>query len=175
MPGLHLVDHPVAVVIEPPGGAELDLSGDRLFLKTAGCHRKAVVVVGVKAVQNGLWQAILPFHPIEEPENGFNRKVVPNSVEAGVCPRHFKHGGVDAAHNAKVELHGEPQLVIDAAQVKHYLGMVGADVVRSQRLSRKRFGKGGIRVFLVTGSEFRRAEGVVGKKAAVVFEKLRPL
>jgi len=64
---LELALDPGAVVVEPPGGAELELSGDAILGKRSQQAAHHFVIGGVKRIENRARQRTILLHRIEKP------------------------------------------------------------------------------------------------------------
>ena len=62
----HLCYHSVALIVEPPARAELDLAGSRCLLEVAEHSAEHVVILGIEGVEYGLGQTVVVFKIIHK-------------------------------------------------------------------------------------------------------------
>ena len=161
-----LLAHADLVVVEPPGGAVLDLTGGRSLLEAAHDGIDHGVIDGVQAVQNGLGQAAGLLNGVEEIGKLVGRRVVGDAIVAGIGTELGKHGAVVVALAAKVQLHGPAQTDILAGNELHKGSLVLEDLFLDKRLGSQTLGKDSLD--LVGGSRdvHNVVECVVGGAAA---------
>ena len=109
---VHLAAHADFLVEEPPAGAELHLAGDRAVIVGIGHGHHHCIVLGVKAVEDGLGELALAGETVEETVAGSGDIQVMDGIVAGVGTDLGEHLGVVVADGADMELLGPSRLGI---------------------------------------------------------------
>ena len=105
--GFHLLFHAGFVVIEPPGGAVLDLAGDGTVLEAADEGAQLGVVGRIERIQNGLGAAAGFIQIGKQLGNVAAAGVLGNGIHAGIGALGPENPLVVVAQAGVVQLHGD--------------------------------------------------------------------
>ena len=105
--GFHLLFHAGFVVIEPPGGAVLDLAGDGTVLEAADEGAQLGVVSRIERIQNGLGTATGFVQIGKKLGNVAAAGVLCDGIHTGIAALCFENAVVVVAQAGVVQLHGD--------------------------------------------------------------------
>ena len=164
---LHLRLHAVALVVEPPAGAELDLACIACALEATEHSAENVIVLRVKGVENGLGKAICHLKVVHKCAEILCDAKVVDGVKAGVGTELVIHLSVIVTKGTNVELHSPVILnVLLCASLKHR-SLEGVDFRLGKLLACHALVKSSLSVANSKGNVLK---SVVGKTAAIVVE-----
>ena len=119
---LHLIDHAVALIVEPPAAAHLDLAG-HAALEVAQHGRDDVVVAAVERIEDGLAQPAGHLDLVEQRGEVLGDQTVAHGVIAGIGAVLSDGQRVVVADGVHVHLHRPAALGVHAAQAHQSGGL----------------------------------------------------
>ena len=163
--GLHLRFHTVALIVEPPAGAKLDLTGGKVGLEASHHCAENVVILGIEGVKDGLRKCACTFKVGEALAEILCDTKVVYRVKACVCTKLFIHSLVIVTESANVELHRPiVSYVLLSTYLKH-CGLEGVNLFLCKLVASHSLIEGSLCVALCEGNVLK---GVVGEAAAVI-------
>ena len=171
----HLGAHAHLVVVEPPGGAVLQLAGHGGALEARHDRVDHPGVVGVEAVEDGLGQAARLVDVVQEVGEVRGALAVADAVVAGVGAELGEHGGVVVALAAEVQLHGPAQAHVLGRGELHERGLVLEHVLLAELLARDAHGEDVLDLLVGGGHVDDVVERVVGGTASHLVEEVEAL
>ena len=118
-----LVDHPLPVVVEPPGAAVLHLPDGFSRLESAHHGHQRGVVVRVQGIQDRFRQLVRVVERTEEGRQLPDRGRIPDRIDPGVGTESAEHPVRVVADDAEVELHHHAEAVILPSQGEQQRGL----------------------------------------------------
>lgn len=165
---LHLSLHAVTLVVEPPAGAELDLTGGRCRLEASEHGSENVVILGIKGIEDGLGEAIVALEVIHEASEVLCDSEVVDRVIAGIGAELVIHFSIVVTESADVELHCPTELDVLLGTCLEHCGLEAIDLALGKLLARHTLIEGRLGVAYTVGNVL---ESVVGETAAVAVEE----
>ena len=107
--GLHLIFHTDLVVVEPPGGAVLDLAGDLGTLETADQSAQLGIVRGIQGVEDGLGASAVLLQRTEELGDITAAGVLRDGIHTGIRALCLEDPLIVVTQAGVVQLHGNVQ------------------------------------------------------------------
>ena len=150
------------MIVEPPGGTELDFARRAFVLEAARRGNELVVVRCVERVEDSAGQLAAYRHAVEQSGERSGGDGIADRVAADIHADRAEALRVQIADRADMELHSEALVRIQAAQEVHDGRLVGRDLVIEQLLAGQRLGHGLLRRTFIPDGEIGRAERMVG-------------
>ena len=173
--GGQLIGHALEVIVEPPGGAVLDLADSLGGLEAATQGVDRLVVGGIQGVQHRAGQVALGLAGPQERRHLIHGRIVVDGVEAGVRAQLLIHGQVVVAAAAVVQLHGPVQLLVLGGEEQQAGGLVLVDLLTGQGLAGSLPGEDGLHLGIGRRLVHDVVQAMVGQAAVVGMEELHPL
>lgn len=169
-----LLGHALQVVVEPPGGAVLNLGHRLLALEAAANAVDGLIVVGIEAVEHGLGQVAHSLQRAEERGGLGGGSVVVDAVKAGIRPQAIVHGAVVVPAAAVVQLHGPVALPVLMRREEHECGLEYGLLAPGHSIPREAFAEDRFYLFLGCGGVHHVIERMLAQTAAVLGKVIHP-
>ena len=163
----HLSYHAVALIVEPPARAELDLAGGGSLLEVAEHCAEDVVVLRVEGVEYGLRERVVVLEVVHEGRELLRDAQIVDRVEADVSAELLVHFSVIVSERADMELHRPAELGVFLSADAEDIGLEGVYLLGGELATRHSLIERRLSVADGEGDVFH---SVVGKTAAVVVE-----
>ena len=123
-----LVFHACKIIIKPPGGSVLDLSGYAAVVITSAERIDDSIIGRVKRIDDHFWKKTFSIKSVHEScQRSYEIGLAGDSIAPAVDPCFFEHHSVDVALASEVKLHRPASSGIFAGKEEHNVTLISSD------------------------------------------------